>query len=85
MRTSKRSEIEYSRLVSNNRYIADEFADLYLRFQSDPRSLGRRFKHDDPNVEHWVYQTPRISRRPGIRIYFTIAGLVVTIEAVGLA
>lgn len=84
MRTSERSELEFAKLEHTNPVAAAEFADLYLRFQTDPRSIGRRFRFDDPAVEHWVYESPRVPRRPAIRIYYTIVGRVVSIEAVGV-
>lgn len=84
VRTSARSEREFSRIERTNPLAAAEFSELYLRFQNEPRALGRRFRHEDPVLEHWVYESPRVLHRPVVRIYYTIRNQIVSIEAISV-
>jgi len=46
--------------------------------------MGRRFRHEALGIEHWVYESPFVPRRPRIRIYYTVdpVGYVVSIERI---
>jgi hypothetical protein len=48
--------------------------------------MGRRFRHEAVGLEHWVYESPYVPRRPRIRIYYTIdpSELIVSIERISL-
>ena len=57
---------------------------MYSRLQWNPRELGVRFRMEDMEREHWVYESPMIPGRARLRLYYTISGDIVSLEAVGL-
>ena len=82
---SERSEHAYWASISTNPVADEEFTAIFKRLQFEPREIGRRFRYEDPAIEHWVYESPSLPRRVKIRVYYTIFGDLVSIGAVGLA
>lgn len=81
---SERSDHAYWASISTNPVADEEFTAIYKRLQFEPREIGRRFRVEDPNLEHWVYESPSLPRRAKIRIYYTVLGDTVSIEAVSV-
>lgn len=78
------SERAYIRQFSNNPVASEEFAQIYRQLGVDPRLVGERVRREDPRKEHWVYESPQIPRRPRFRVYYTVEGRIVSIEALVL-
>jgi hypothetical protein len=72
VRVSELSEAAYAWTIEGNTLAEDELRRFYKRLQYDPRALGQRFRPDEPDIEHWLYESPRFPRRPRLRIYYTI-------------
>lgn len=86
MRTSEFSERAYARAIEGNSLATDELRRIYRRLEHDPRSMGQRIREDDPGLEHWVYESPKLPRLPRLRAYYTIdaENRIVSLERIQL-
>ena len=84
MRVSELSEKAYERFIEPNSLAWDEFSAIYDLMEQDPRRLGRMVDLTADGEERWVYESPRITGRPRLRIYFTIREPVVTLWTLAL-
>lgn len=85
VRESELSEHVYFRDICTSPFLDDEFRQFYQDLHLKPRQIGVRFRLGDPAKEHWLYESPRIPRRPRMRVYYTIEQDIVSIERIGLA
>jgi hypothetical protein len=86
VRTSDFSERAFASTIEGNDKAESELRRAYRLLQYTPRALGVRFREDEPGPEHWVFESPKIPRRPRLRIYYLIhpTERVVSIERIQL-
>lgn len=70
--TSELSERAFVSTIEGNSKAEDELRRVYTLLQYEPRSLGKRFRDGEDDPEHWAYESPKIPRRPRLRIYYLI-------------
>lgn len=86
MRVSELSEQAYSASICNNSLAREELALVYRRLQRDPYSVGTPAGLAHDYLDFRIYETPRLTKRPRLRMLFTVDGWerIVVIEALRL-
>ena len=83
---SELSEQAYAKGICNNPLARDELSLIYAALERDPYSIGSPVGIAHDFLDYRVHETPRLTKRPRLRVFYTVDGWerVVSIEALQL-